>query len=57
MPAADAPAQGRPDGQIGITSVCAGDVGGEHTVLFSGPGEELSLSHRASDRGILPGVP
>ncbi|HVH84775.1 MAG TPA: dihydrodipicolinate reductase C-terminal domain-containing protein, partial [Steroidobacteraceae bacterium] len=45
--------QGRPEGQIGLTSVRAGDVVGEHTVLFSGPGEQLSLTHRASDREIF----
>lgn len=45
--------QGRPEGQIGVTSLRAGDIVGEHTVLFSGPGEQLSLSHRASDREIF----
>src|SRR5215469_3028426 len=49
-PAAGTAAQGRPEGQIGVTSVRAGDTVGEHTVLFSGPGEQLSLTHRASDR-------
>lgn len=52
-PAAGAAPQGRPEGQIGLTSVRAGDVVGEHTVLFSGPGEQLSLTHRASDREIF----
>ena len=45
--------QGRPDGQIGVNSIRAGDMVGEHTVLFSGPGEQLALTHRASDRGIF----
>jgi len=45
--------QGRPDGQIGVTSIRAGDIVGEHTVLFSGPGEQLALTHRASDREIF----
>jgi len=45
--------QGRPDGQIGVTSLRAGDIVGEHTVLFSGPGEQLSLSHRACEREIF----
>jgi 4-hydroxy-tetrahydrodipicolinate reductase len=45
--------QGRPEGQIGVTSLRAGDSVGEHTVLFSGPGEQLSLTHRASDREIF----
>lgn len=43
----------RAEGEIGFAAVRAGDVVGEHTVLFSGPGEELSLSHRARDRGIF----
>ena len=46
-------AGGRPEGQVGITSVRAGDIVGEHTVLFSGPGEQLALSHRSSDRAIF----
>jgi 4-hydroxy-tetrahydrodipicolinate reductase len=45
--------QGRPEGQIGVSSIRAGDLVGEHTVLFSGPGEQLSLAHRASDREIF----
>lgn len=45
--------QGRPDGQIGVNSIRAGDIVGEHTVLFSGPGEQLALTHRASDREIF----
>jgi 4-hydroxy-tetrahydrodipicolinate reductase len=45
--------EGRPEGQVGITSVRAGDLVGDHTVLFSGPGEQLALSHRATDRAIF----
>ncbi len=52
-PAGGTADQGRPEGQIGVTSVRAGDIVGEHTVLFSGPGEQLSLTHRASDREIF----
>ncbi len=40
-------------GEIRFAAVRAGDAVGEHTVLFSGPGEQLSLSHRATDRGIF----
>jgi 4-hydroxy-tetrahydrodipicolinate reductase len=47
------PAGPRPEGQIGVVSLRAGDVVGEHTVLFSGPGEQLALSHSASDRAIF----
>jgi len=51
---ASAPAAGaRPQGEIGYASLRAGDIVGEHTVLFSGPGEQLSLSHRASERAIF----
>ncbi len=45
--------QGRPDGEIRVHSVRAGDLVGEHTVLFSGPGEQLALTHRANDREIF----
>ena len=43
----------RPGAEIAVQSVRAGDIVGEHTVRFSGPGEELSFSHRASERGIF----
>jgi 4-hydroxy-tetrahydrodipicolinate reductase len=41
------------EGEVGFASVRAGDLVGEHTVLFAGPGEALSLTHRATDRGIF----
>jgi 4-hydroxy-tetrahydrodipicolinate reductase len=47
------PAGPRPQGDIGIASVRAGDLVGEHTVLLTGPGEQLLLTHRASDRAIF----
>jgi len=40
----------RPSGEIGIHAVRAGDVVGEHTVLFAAEGERLELSCRASSR-------
>lgn len=40
----------RPAKQIGVHAVRAGDVVGEHTVVFGGPGERLELTHRASSR-------
>jgi 4-hydroxy-tetrahydrodipicolinate reductase len=43
----------RPEGQIGLASVRAGDIVGEHTVLFCGAGEELVLTHRVRDRGVF----
>jgi len=36
--------------QIGIHAVRAGDIVGEHTVLFGGIGEKVELLHRASTR-------
>jgi len=36
--------------QIGIHAVRAGDIVGEHTVLFGGIGEKVELLHRASSR-------
>ena len=39
--------------QIPIQSIREGDVVGEHTVIFSGPGERLELSHKASSREIF----
>jgi 4-hydroxy-tetrahydrodipicolinate reductase len=43
----------RPQGEIGFAVVRGGDIAGEHTVLFAGPGEELRLTHRAGDRAIF----
>ncbi len=40
-------------GSIGFSSIRAGDLVGEHTVLFAGPGERLELMHRATDRMIF----
>ena len=39
--------------EILIQSIREGDVVGEHTVIFSGPGECLELTHRAANRGIF----
>jgi len=39
--------------QIPIESRREGEVIGEHTVLLSGPGEELFLGHRAQERAIF----
>ncbi len=40
----------RPAKQIGMHAIRAGDVVGEHTVLFAGAGERLELTHKASSR-------
>src|SRR6266436_5165230 len=39
--------------EIPIRSIREGDVVGEHTVIFSGPGERLELTHRAASREIF----
>jgi 4-hydroxy-tetrahydrodipicolinate reductase len=39
--------------EIPIQSIREGDVVGEHTINFSGPGESLELTHRAANRGIF----
>ena len=41
--------------EIPIQSIREGDVVGEHSVIFSGPGESLELTHRAANRGIFAG--
>ncbi|NND90453.1 MAG: 4-hydroxy-tetrahydrodipicolinate reductase [Granulosicoccus sp.] len=35
---------------IGFETVRAGDIIGEHTVLFAGAGERIEITHRATDR-------
>jgi 4-hydroxy-tetrahydrodipicolinate reductase len=40
----------RSDEEIGIQTWRAGDIAGEHTVMFGGIGERLELTHRAHNR-------
>ena len=40
----------RTDEEIGIQTWRAGDITGEHTVMFGGIGERLELIHRAHNR-------
>jgi 4-hydroxy-tetrahydrodipicolinate reductase len=40
----------RTDDEIGIQTWRAGDITGEHTVMFGGIGERLELTHRAHNR-------
>jgi 4-hydroxy-tetrahydrodipicolinate reductase len=51
--ALSAPAAERESGEIRYASIRAGDVVGEHTVLFSGTGEQLSVRHLATDRAVF----
>jgi 4-hydroxy-tetrahydrodipicolinate reductase len=43
----------RRSGDIGFAVVRGGDLVGQHTVVFAGDGEELTLTHRAWDRSIF----
>jgi len=40
----------RTDKEIGLQTIRAGDIVGEHTVYFAGAGERLELTHRAHSR-------
>ncbi|MDX3904099.1 MAG: 4-hydroxy-tetrahydrodipicolinate reductase [Pigmentiphaga sp.] len=40
----------REHGTIGFSSARGGDVVGDHTVFFCGPGERLEITHRSSSR-------
>jgi 4-hydroxy-tetrahydrodipicolinate reductase len=39
--------------EIGFSVIRAGDLVGEHSVLFAGEGERLTLGHQATDRVIF----
>ena len=40
----------RPEQEIGVQTLRGGDVVGEHTVYFLGPGERIDVTHRAYSR-------
>ncbi len=40
----------RRDDEIGVLAVRGGDIVGDHTIYFCGPGERLELTHRAHTR-------
>jgi len=40
----------RTDKEIGFATVRAGDIVGEHTVMFAGEGERVEITHKASSR-------
>lgn len=40
----------RKDGSIGFSVARGGDVVGDHTVFFAGPGERIEITHRSSSR-------
>ena len=39
--------------EIGILSVRAGDIVGDHTILYAGPGERIELKHQAHSRNCF----
>jgi len=43
----------RPEQEIAFHAIRAGDIVGEHSVLFAGTGEVLELSHRATNRDLF----
>lgn len=43
----------RPAGKIGFSSIRAGGIVGEHTVMFASEDEVLTLSHSAIDRSLF----
>ncbi len=43
----------RGEGAIGFATLRGGTVAGEHSVIFAGPSERLTLSHSAEDRMIF----
>jgi 4-hydroxy-tetrahydrodipicolinate reductase len=43
----------RREGDIGYAVIRGGDIVGDHTVLFAGIGEQITLGHRATDRAIF----
>lgn len=40
----------RKPGEIGIQTIRAGDIVGDHTVMFGGMGERIEITHRAQSR-------
>ncbi len=40
----------RTRGEIGMQTIRAGDIVGEHTVMFATPGERIEITHKASSR-------
>ncbi len=43
----------RREGEIGFAVIRGGDIVGEHSVLFAGEGEQIVLTHRATDRAVF----
>lgn len=43
----------RPKGEIGIHAIRAGDIIGDHTVIFAGENERIEITHRAHSRDVF----
>lgn len=43
----------RPDGAIGFATLRGGSVIGDHSAIFAGPGERITLGHHADDRALF----
>jgi 4-hydroxy-tetrahydrodipicolinate reductase len=43
----------RRQGDLGFAVIRGGDIVGDHTVLFAGIGEQVTLGHRATDRAVF----
>jgi 4-hydroxy-tetrahydrodipicolinate reductase len=43
----------RARGHIGFSAIRAGDIVGEHDVIFAAPGERITLRHVATDRAVF----
>ncbi|MBL4693395.1 MAG: 4-hydroxy-tetrahydrodipicolinate reductase [Magnetovibrio sp.] len=43
----------RKQGDIGFATLRGGDVAGEHTVMYAGPGERIEITHKASSREVF----
>jgi len=48
-----AKARRQPSDQIPVHAIRAGDIVGDHTVIFAGSAERLELTHRASSRDVF----
>lgn len=45
----------RKSGDIGFATLRGGDVVGDHTVMYAGPGERVEITHKAASREIFAG--
>ena len=43
----------RKKNEIGFSSIRAGDIVGDHTVLYAGDGERIELTHKAGSRSTF----